>query len=409
MTKLILSLVVSLGLIVAPLKGAVAQNKNKPPVVQEFMKQSGLQSEKDFLFSDLYNKWKEVLPSSLQKEFDAFVQLYPDFKMKAPLIRSKKQGENNVTELVFSHDQGQTLIRFTNADLSTFEIRWVENKKTIKKQFTPEEGQNPLPWLQSFPNQDKNKKTTSLWDLRLPTQREETQSSAVPTEKNFLVKAHSHLFLNLSILKVLLQDPAKATTNYEGRGLVAEASAASSIASSAATPATSSAATGSVELTADQVTSECNATSQYLNGYMKDFTSAEVACNGNSNVRHFKCNYLSYFYCVCPSDHVPASNNVIAHTSCTKKPEPKPEAAKKSKPFSWFKPWMGWTLAAGVGLLVWYWAQKEAQKNAARLNTPIDPVPPVPSPGSNTGVTPTPGVTPAPPPLDVTRPAPGTR
>lgn len=86
-------------------------------------------------------------------------------------------------------------------------------------------------------------------------------------------------------------------------------------------------------------------------------------------------------------------------TTSTSKP------SRKKKDSSWFKPWMGVTLAAGFGLAFFYWNHKQTMKQYYDSINPGDVAPPVTPPGLNP-VPPPPALTNPPPPVDVPRQAP---
>jgi hypothetical protein len=142
-------------------------------------------------------------------------------------------------------------------------------------------------------------------------------------------------------------------------------------------------------------------------------------CESQNPVSSLRCRenssgeVLTRFYCDCGSGYTPHYDKTRFPIKCEPKAtqfsysrsrSPLPSRGSKAND-SWFKPWMGITLAAGAGLLLWYWNHKQMMKQYYSMWEPKNPVAPVPPPGLQPTPMPT-TPTPAPRPVDVPRPAP---
>jgi len=142
-----------------------------------------------------------------------------------------------------------------------------------------------------------------------------------------------------------------------------------------------------------------------------------LSCGSENPTKSMSCRsregqYLVRFYCECGRRFTPHYNSTDQPTRC--EPRSVRSSSERSRPSSsrtpssgnsWFKPWMGITLAAGAGLLLWYWNHKQTMNQYYSMWQPRNPVAPVPPPGlqptAPLGVNPV-----APVPVDVPRPAP---
>jgi hypothetical protein len=146
----------------------------------------------------------------------------------------------------------------------------------------------------------------------------------------------------------------------------------------------------------------------------------ELNCLDENRPREFSCmgpdgKPVTRFYCECGSGYRSIYANSDRPIRCEKISNlTRTNRDKATRPIrsgptdSWFKPWMGFTLAAGAGLLLWYWNHKQTMKQYYDMWKPRDPSPPVAPPGLQP-VNPPPLQTPPPLPVDVRRPEPGVR
>lgn len=111
-----------------------------------------------------------------------------------------------------------------------------------------------------------------------------------------------------------------------------------------------------------------------------------------------------FFYCECGEGFNPVKKNTELAIGCDKIAAPVADRKSKKKKGSWFKPWMGVTLAGAIGIGIWYYSNKQSAKKVADM---WDPAVPVIAPPP--GLQPSPTPTPTPTPVDTTRPTPGTR
>jgi len=144
----------------------------------------------------------------------------------------------------------------------------------------------------------------------------------------------------------------------------------------------------------------------------------ELGCLADNRPREFSCigpdgKPTTRFYCECGRGYRGIYTNSDRPTRCEKIRSVGSTGREKArghtsaqKTESWFKPWMGFTLAAGVGLLLWYWNHKQTMKQYYDMWKPRDPSPPVAPPGLQPVPRP-PLQTPPPLPVDVRRPEPG--